>query len=205
MCVFACVYERERECRNRCEPPLCVKLENPKLSRKECDHSLYCLLLHSNKCVYVCETEREMESEALKENKKRKQGSKNEFESGEKEQISLCCSSRQTTHTHLLSYTHSRGQLLCVLPVRSQRGCVCCHLTRGHTTRISCTVLLISAATSSVHAQFSRSLWIMMNSARNGDLHINYPSHCFLLYFLTDLKPSVSKSQYVRNKLWGCY
>lgn len=52
-------YERLCLCMNRCKPPLCVKLENPELSRKECDHSLYCSLLHSGKCVYVCVREKD--------------------------------------------------------------------------------------------------------------------------------------------------
>lgn len=46
-------------CTDRCKLPLCVKLENPELSREECDHSLYCSLLHSHKCVYMCVREKD--------------------------------------------------------------------------------------------------------------------------------------------------
>lgn len=52
-------YERLCLCMNRCKLPLCVKLENPELSREECDHSLYCSLLHSGKCVYMCVWEKD--------------------------------------------------------------------------------------------------------------------------------------------------
>lgn len=53
------LYERACLCTNRCGPPLCVKLENPELSREECDYSLYCSLLHSDKCVYMCVREKD--------------------------------------------------------------------------------------------------------------------------------------------------
>lgn len=52
-------YERPCLCTNRCKLPFCVKLENPELSREECDHSLYCSLLHSDKCVYMCVREKD--------------------------------------------------------------------------------------------------------------------------------------------------
>lgn len=51
--------ERACLCTNRCRLPPCVKLENPELSREECDRSLYCSLLHSDKCVYMCVSEKD--------------------------------------------------------------------------------------------------------------------------------------------------
>lgn len=52
-------YERACLCANRCKLPLCVKLENPELSREECHHFFYCSLLHSDECVYTCVREKD--------------------------------------------------------------------------------------------------------------------------------------------------
>lgn len=104
-------------CMNRCRPPLCVKLENPKLSRKECDHSLYCFLLHSNKCVYVCVRERD----GIRETNDQ-QGNKSESQGGEKEQIRPRCNS--VTHTH--------ADKCCVRFQSDLREGVCCRHQRSH-------------------------------------------------------------------------
>ena len=53
------LFERVCLCTNRCKLQLCVKLENPKLSREEWDHCLYGSLLHSDKCVYMCVREKD--------------------------------------------------------------------------------------------------------------------------------------------------
>ena len=80
---------------NRCRHPLCVKLENPELSRKECDHTLYCFLLHSKQvCLRVCVRPRVRVCVSggggngeTKVNEMRKQGNKSKSESGEKSQL----------------------------------------------------------------------------------------------------------------------
>lgn len=53
-------YERACLCTNRCKLPLCVKLENPELSREECDLFFFLLLSAALRrvCLYVCERER---------------------------------------------------------------------------------------------------------------------------------------------------
>lgn len=141
----ACVYM------DRCKPPLCVKLENPKLSCKECDHSLYCFLLHSNKCVCVCvrrEREREMESE-----KENWMWWENNLRVEKRGQICL---------HNAKSFTHTKVNTRSVC-FHSDLWEAVCHPARGHMDRISCPVLLMPSMANSVHA---RSLWIIINSAK---------------------------------------
>ena len=206
VCVCGvCVRERERGYRNRCEPPLCVKLENPELSRKECDHSLYCLLLHSKQvCLCVCERERrregarewgiETESQKQKVNLKRKQGEQEQVG----EQIMPRCSFsqlpvKQRAHTHTHTHTQARTCALtdsvtrahmvncCVCFQSELRGGVCCHPARGHAIRISGSVSLISAAAGP--GSCFRSLWIMTSSAKKTDLILIYRSEDHLFSY----------------------
>lgn len=111
-------------------------------------------------------------------------------------------------HTLTGSVTHTHVDNCCVCFQSDLRGGVCCRLARGHTTRISCSVLLKSEAASSVHTSV---LLISMNhdelcqkerpERKPVLLHL---ASCCLHSFPTDLKPSASKSQYILNKPW-CY
>lgn len=97
-------YEQACLCMNRCKLPLCVKLENPKLSREECDHSFYCSLLHSGESVYMCAREKEGIVEAEVDVRRKQRAEPNG-------QIGLHA-------PNSLRNTHVLG----ALPVRSQRG-----------------------------------------------------------------------------------
>lgn len=113
-------YERACLCANRCKLPLCVKLENPELSREECHDFFYCSLLHSDECVYTCVWERKTESERWK------------WTWGENK----CESWGQMPQLVINSFRNTHVDNCCVRFQSALRGGVCRHPAGGHMIRI---------------------------------------------------------------------